>query len=125
MRSLIVTLLSMSGLWLYGSAAQSYDLAHAQHSNPTVRIAPPHVSLSGGGYLSVKADRAQKLERAIVRSAERERWWMLFVGITLIGYRLMRQHQALFEGSLLSLDYELRTSKVGAATAARPDGFES
>ncbi len=49
---------------------------------------------------------ALRLERAIMRRAEKERWWMLFVGITLVGYRLLRKHQALFAHTLLYSAYE-------------------
>ncbi len=49
---------------------------------------------------------ALRLERAIMHRAEKERWWMLFVGITLVGYRLLRKHQALFAHTLLYSAYE-------------------
>lgn len=55
--------------------------------------------------LSPKADKAIRLERALVRDARRDRWWMAFVGITLIGYRLLRKHQSLFGNSLLYASY--------------------
>jgi hypothetical protein len=41
------------------------------------------------------------LERAIVGKAKRDRWWMLFVGATILVYRLVRKHQALFDSSLV------------------------
>jgi uncharacterized membrane protein YecN with MAPEG domain len=48
--------------------------------------------------MSLNGDTTRRLERAIVRCAKKEPWWMFFVGITLIGYRLFRNHQVLFAG---------------------------
>jgi hypothetical protein len=64
--------------------------------------------------MSPNADRREHLQRAIERSAKRQRWWMLFVGITLVGYRLFRKHQSLFENSFLYSSYEgLERSSAG------------
>jgi hypothetical protein len=60
------------------------------------------------------ADRREQLERAIKLGVRRERRWMLFVGLTLIGYRLFRKHQSLFENSVLYPGYEgLERSSAG------------
>jgi hypothetical protein len=41
------------------------------------------------------------LERAIVRKAKQDRWWMIFVGATILVYQLLRKHQALFGSSVV------------------------
>jgi hypothetical protein len=63
-------------------------------------------SVTADKVMSPNADRRKQLERSISRGARKERWWMLFVGITLVGYRLLRKHQALFENSFLYPSYE-------------------
>ena len=55
--------------------------------------------------ISPKPDKAVRLERALVRDVRKDKWWMLFVGITVVGYRLLRKHQSLFGNSLLYASY--------------------
>jgi hypothetical protein len=55
--------------------------------------------------LSLKTDKAVQVERTLIRDARRDKWWMAFVGITIVGYRLLRKHQALFGNSLLYGSY--------------------
>jgi len=89
MRYLVAVILSTCAVWLYSSAAYSQQPAHAE------RVSITH-------NLSENAGSPKKMERAIARSAEHEHWWMWFVGVTLVGYRLIRQHQVVFESSFLS-----------------------
>jgi hypothetical protein len=89
MHHVIAGFLIICATGLYSSAAYSQQPARTD-------------SVSVTHYLSAKANSAKKIQRAIVHSAERERWWMLFVGVTLVGYRLIRQHQIVFESSFLS-----------------------
>jgi hypothetical protein len=62
-----------------------------------------HLLSTNHGYISLNRRKAKHLKHMIERGAERERWWMLFVGVTLITYRLVRKHQLLFERSSVAL----------------------
>jgi len=75
--------------------------------------------------LSPNADRRKHLERAIARGVQRERWWMLFVGITLVSYRLVRKHQALFENTFLYPSYELQSYEGVGSESTDDQEFES
>jgi hypothetical protein len=65
------------------------------------------------------------LERAVVRKAKRDRWWMLFVGATILGYRLVRKHQAMFENSVLYADYKAYGDRPLTDAAMIESGFDA
>jgi hypothetical protein len=69
------------------------------------------IAVTAETVMAPNADRRKQLERAIAQAAQKERWWMLFVGITLVGYRLLRKHQALFENSFLYPTHEYSSSE--------------
>jgi hypothetical protein len=75
--------------------------------------------------VSSEADTRKHLERAIVRAAERERWWMLFVGITLVSYCLLRKHQALFDRTILYSNFDSMSAEGPQDESVRVDDFDS
>lgn len=75
-------------------------------TSSTAKVEQQYLLVRARSYMSLNANTARHFERVVVRRAEKEPWWMLFVGTTLIGYRLFRNHQLLFAGSLLATEHE-------------------
>jgi hypothetical protein len=115
MRSLIVAVASVCMLSLAGAASKGAVPGMSSVGKPTEHSIQPRLTVSTPRYVSLNADKVRKLQHVIVRSAAQERWWMLFVGTTLIAYRLFRKHQVLFEASFLSLAHDVRPEGVSSA----------
>jgi hypothetical protein len=117
MRYLLTIIASLGLLTLSSAATKNLVPALGLRGKPTANVAQQRVVFAGNRYMSLNADKARHLEHIIVRGAQTERWWMFFVGTTLIGYRLFRKHQVLFESSFLSLGHELPGRRASSAIA--------
>jgi hypothetical protein len=66
----------------------------------------------------VVVGEAAAFEKVLVHDIGRDRRWMLLLGATIVGYRLLRKHQAMFESSYLYPDAgELKRRAFDAANA--------
>jgi hypothetical protein len=112
MRYLFAVVAALGLINLSNAATKAFIPDLPQGRKPTAHVERGRLSLVAPRYMSLNADNAKGLKRVIVRNAVQERWWMLFVGTTLIAYRLFRKHQVLFEGSFLSLAHDIPRGSV-------------
>jgi hypothetical protein len=103
MRYLLAIAASICMLSLSSAATKGILPLGGATATSATASAQIHLTSYTPRYMSLGAKKARKMEHIIARNAPAERWWMLFVGTTLIAYRLFRKHQVLFEASFLSL----------------------